>query len=207
MRSGSGDGGPALRRSPRRPRPDSRQRDSEDSTLCRRVTRRNESAHSDGDCRADDICQERLSNAGGCHLPAPAGTSRPGSDTHCGQVAARPAPGPLAATPGASDCGHASEHVRLRLGSLRARLRTGQAESRRLMDCPAVVPPAHGHIPRAASAPSAIATSTSLGAMQSPAVSTRRPSLRRASASSSRASAAFDTTTRSIPETVDSRPV
>ena len=206
MRSGSGDGGPALRRSPRRPRPDSRQRDSEDSTLCRRVTRRNESAHSYGDCRADDICQARLSDAGGCHFPAPAGTSSPGSDTHGGPVAARPTPGPLAATPGASDCGHASEHVRLRLGNLRPRLRTGQAESWRL-DRPAVVLPAHGHITRAASAPSAIATSTSLGDTLSPAMRTRSPSLRRTPASSSHASAASDTTRRSIPAIVDSRPV
>ena len=207
MRSGSGDGGPALRRSPRRPRPDSRSRDSEDPTLCRRVTRRNESAHSYGDCRADDICQARLSDAGGCHLPAPAGTSRPGSDTHGGQVAARPTPGQLAATPGSSDCGHASEHVRLRLGNLRPHLRTGQAESRRLMDRPAVVPPAHSHISRAASAPSAIATSTSLGATLSPAMSTRRPFARSASASSSHAWAASHTTMRSMSGIVESRPV
>ena len=40
----------------------------------------------------------------------------------------------------------------------------------------------------------------------SPAMSTRRPSLRRTSASASHASAALHTTTRSIPEIVDSRP-
>ena len=63
------------------------------------------------------------------------------------------------------------------------------------------------HISRAASAPSAIATSTSLGDTQSPAVSTRRPSSRSASASSSHASAASATTTRSIPGMVVSPPV
>ena len=68
-------------------------------------------------------------------------------------------------------------------------------------------PPTPAHISRAASAPSAIATSTSLGDTQSPAVSTRRPSSRSASASSSHASVALHTTTSSMPETVVSRPV
>ena len=62
-------------------------------------------------------------------------------------------------------------------------------------------------ISRAASAPSAIATSTSLGDTLSPAMSTRTPSLRRASASPSHASGASHTTTRSIPAIADSRPV
>ena len=62
-------------------------------------------------------------------------------------------------------------------------------------------------ISRAASAPSAIATSTSLGDTLSPAMSTRTPSWRRASASPSHASGASHTTTRSIPAIADSRPV
>ena len=67
--------------------------------------------------------------------------------------------------------------------------------------------PFPGQISRAASAPSAIATSTSRGDTQSPTASTRRPSSRSASASASHASAALHTTTRSMPGIAVSRPV
>ena len=66
---------------------------------------------------------------------------------------------------------------------------------------------APSQISRAARAPSAMAMSTALGDTLSPTMITRRPSLRSVSASASHASAAFEITARSIPETVDSRPV